>query len=427
MQEFSRKYGVQTTIHFPLYETDGVAFKVDAADGGTDCNIMKDEGVETTCVNDFVDEGTGYSLVLTATEMEAAEIMIYVIDSAAKVYLDWPMKIETYGNASAMHAMDFDDAVRGGMTALPNAAANAAGGLPVSSAGGLDLDNDVNDQLEINHLDHLFKTTYDPAAKPGTADALLNELIESDAGVSRYTVNALEQGRGTNSANTTTPPTVTEIQAEMEENGASILDSISDLLPGSTIAAATDIPAMVGTNNAALASVVGALAEGAAAGDPTTGETLMQYIKQLINTLEGAVGIPVFPAESAPANNVSLAETIRAIAIDVAGLNGSAMIGTNSAALATGLSTHDGKLDAAQTDLDTLTDARGEPGQGALPVSAIFLLKIDYIYKCLLRNKRTSDDDSEDFFADDASTIDHRRTLSDDGSTFTKGEVGTGA
>ncbi len=60
---------------------------------------------------------------------------------------------------------------------------------------------------------------------------------------------------GTDGANTTTPPTVTEIQAEMEENGASILDSIFDVLPGSTMAAATDIPAMVGTNNAALASV----------------------------------------------------------------------------------------------------------------------------------------------------------------------------
>ena len=32
------------------------------------------------------------------------------------------------------------DAVRGGMTALPNAAADAAGGLPISDAGGLDID-----------------------------------------------------------------------------------------------------------------------------------------------------------------------------------------------------------------------------------------------------------------------------------------------
>jgi hypothetical protein len=35
---------------------------------------------------------------------------------------------------------DATDAVRIGMTALPNAAADAAGGIPVSDAGGLDLD-----------------------------------------------------------------------------------------------------------------------------------------------------------------------------------------------------------------------------------------------------------------------------------------------
>ncbi len=44
-----------------------------------------------------------------------------------------------------------------------------------------------------NHLDHLFAVTYDPAAKPGVADALLNEIIESDGGVSRFTGNSLEQ------------------------------------------------------------------------------------------------------------------------------------------------------------------------------------------------------------------------------------------
>jgi hypothetical protein len=44
-----------------------------------------------------------------------------------------PIEIELTG-------WDNQDAVRGGMTALPNAAADAAGGLPVSDAGGLDLD-----------------------------------------------------------------------------------------------------------------------------------------------------------------------------------------------------------------------------------------------------------------------------------------------
>ncbi len=140
MQTFLRKYGVQTTIHFVLYEVDGVDLRVDAADGGTDCSMMKDEGAEATCDNDFADEGKGYSLVLTATEMEAAEIMVYIVDSATKLWLDEALKIETYGHASAMHAMDLDDAIRGGMTALPAAAADASGGMLISDAGGRDVD-----------------------------------------------------------------------------------------------------------------------------------------------------------------------------------------------------------------------------------------------------------------------------------------------
>ena len=43
------------------------------------------------------------------------------------------------------------------------------------------------------HLDHLLAATYDPASKPGVADALLNELIENDGGVSRFTANSLEE------------------------------------------------------------------------------------------------------------------------------------------------------------------------------------------------------------------------------------------
>ena len=55
---------------------------------------------------------------------------------------------------------------------------------------------EVDTALADIHLDHLFATTYDPASKPGVADALLNELVESDSGVSRFTANALEQGPG---------------------------------------------------------------------------------------------------------------------------------------------------------------------------------------------------------------------------------------
>lgn len=55
------------------------------------------------------------------------------------------------------------------------------------------VNTEVDTALVDIHLDHLLAVDYDPAAKPGALTALLNELIESDAGVSRFTANALEQ------------------------------------------------------------------------------------------------------------------------------------------------------------------------------------------------------------------------------------------
>jgi len=116
------------------------------------------------------------------------------------------------------------------------------------------------------------------------------------------------------------------------ENPTTALDlSGTDIQLVDTATANTD---MRGTDSAALASVVGALADAAAAGDPTSADTLMQYAKQLINTLEGTIGIPAYPAAADPANDVSLAEAIRAIRDDVTGIAGAAMRGTDSAALA---------------------------------------------------------------------------------------------
>lgn len=64
------------------------------------------------------------------------------------------------------------------------------------------IQQEAQDAIEANHLDHLLATAYDPASKPGAADALLNELVESDAGVSRFTANALEQAPSGGSAPT---------------------------------------------------------------------------------------------------------------------------------------------------------------------------------------------------------------------------------
>lgn len=65
--------------------------------------------------------------------------------------------------------------------------------VPWNAAWDAEVQSEVQDAIEVNHLDHLLAAAYDPASKPGAADALLNELVESDAGVSRFTANALEQ------------------------------------------------------------------------------------------------------------------------------------------------------------------------------------------------------------------------------------------
>lgn len=64
--------------------------------------------------------------------------------------------------------------------------------IPWNSDWDVEVESEVDDSIESYHLDHLLAVDYDPSSKPGVATALLNELIENDGGVSRYTANALE-------------------------------------------------------------------------------------------------------------------------------------------------------------------------------------------------------------------------------------------
>lgn len=91
-----RPYGEQAIIGFSLYDILGANLKADATDGGLDCSIIKDEGTEVACANDFVDEGSTYSITLTATEMTASRIMVCIVDAnSPDVYLPKCIKILT--------------------------------------------------------------------------------------------------------------------------------------------------------------------------------------------------------------------------------------------------------------------------------------------------------------------------------------------
>jgi len=113
-----RKYGVLLTtekaIQFTLYQVDGKNIEPAATFAAGDIKISKNGGAEVDTTNLPTDEGSGYSLILTAAELTASRIRLFIVDqTATKVWLDIEVNIETHGHASAMYAFDFDEVMRG--------------------------------------------------------------------------------------------------------------------------------------------------------------------------------------------------------------------------------------------------------------------------------------------------------------------------
>lgn len=75
--------------------------------------------------------------------------------------------------------------------------------------------------------------------------------------------------------------------------------------------------------------------------------------------------------------------------------------------------------------LAMLDDPRAEPAQGAPAVNPDAMTKLDFLYKAW-RNRVTQTDTQYSLYNDDAVTVDHKATTSDDSTTFDKGEIATG-
>lgn len=145
MAAFLRKYatGTGADVIIPMVKAGSVdhAVSADWTPAAGDVKVSKDGGAAAniTTLPTYI-TSIGWKFVFSDTELTCARLSVQVTDSATKAVEDQHFEVETYGNASAQHAVDLDDSVRAGLTALPNAAADAAGGLPISDAGGLDLD-----------------------------------------------------------------------------------------------------------------------------------------------------------------------------------------------------------------------------------------------------------------------------------------------
>jgi hypothetical protein len=71
------------------------------------------------------------------------------------------------------------------------------------------------------------------------------------------------------------------------------------------------------------------------------------------------------------------------------------------------------------------TDTYAEPGQGNPAATTTLAAKINYTYK-FLRNRHTQDATTFKLYNDDATTVDQKAAVSDNGTTFDRGEIATG-
>ncbi len=228
--ELLRKYGVATTIRFPLIKAGSNNFAVaaDFTHAAGDTKISKDGGaaVNTTNAPAAVAMGNAamWQLTLTATEMQAASIMIAVSDAAAKAVEDQMIIIATYGNALAEHAFDLDTAtqsvtVSGTKTTLD--ALNDLSAADVNAQVDVALDSAIPGVPTADSINERIKALDDAytAARAGNLDnldaAVSTRSTLASAQVNAEVVDALTVDTIAELAQAIPPATPTLTQAVM--------------------------------------------------------------------------------------------------------------------------------------------------------------------------------------------------------------------
>ena len=141
----------------------------------------------------------------------------------------------------------------------------------------------------------------------------------------------------------------------------------------------------------------------------------------------GAAG-GLFIAGANAATSITTALTANVIGNITGNLSGSvgSVTGLTAANLDTTVSSRASPAQVNTEVLDVLNvDTFVEPVQGAPVATTTLVNKIGYLYK-FLRNKVTQTSTTLSIYNDDAVTVDHKATVSDDATTYTRGEIATG-
>jgi len=294
--------------------------------------------------------------------------------------------IRFFANNQSSPSLHIDRLLITANSGAPTKAEFDAGLAALENISAADVNAEVDTALSDIHLDHLFATDYDPAAKPGTATALLNELVENDAGVSRFTANALEEGPTGGGASAsaiadavwdealsghTTAGSAGKALADIEADATAILEDTGTTIPASISAlndlSAAQVNAEVDT---ALADYDGPTkaeldAGLAALNDPTAASIADAVLDEALagHVGVGSLGKAITDIE-ADTNELQSDDVPGLIAglndLSAADVNAQADLAISDAALATAsaLATVDANVDSILTDTGTTIPAQ---------------------------------------------------------------------
>lgn len=236
---FISKYGVARHIYIPIVKRAVVDFAVGAdwTPAAGDVKISKDGGAAANVTNlpTAIAMGNGaiWDFSLTATEMQAAQVMVTVADSATKAVEDQSFVIETHGHASAQFQVDLADGVRAGLTSLPNAAAEAAGGLYTRGSGAGQITQSTNGQVDVDAKKWNGLTTVALPLIPTVAGRTLDCSAGGEAGLDWANIGSPTTAQGL----TGTTISVTQVIASVSGAVASVTGAVGSVTAGVTLAA----------------------------------------------------------------------------------------------------------------------------------------------------------------------------------------------
>lgn len=266
-------------------------------------------------------------------------------------------------------AYDPFDTVRLGLTALPNAAAEAAGGLYTRGSGAGQINQPANGRVDVNTV-----------AQAGTT------LTARDIGASVL----LSSGTGTGQLDFTSGVVKASLAQIL---GTAITGTAAQLAAAFT--KFFDKASPTGTINSLPDAVAGAAGGVFIAGTNAATTITTGLTTTFTGNVTGSVG---------------------SVSGNVSG-NVTGSVGSLAA---------QAKTDVNAEVVDALaTDTYTEPGQAAPGVNVSLKDKIGYLYK-FMRNKVTQTSTTLSVYADDTTTVDQKATVSDDGTTYTRGEISTG-